>query len=835
MTDMLACLSDPRRDAVRAAAGRNGLDYVEVQDDPPVLHVYFLGKLPPELQADSPSLAARFAIAGGDAITGLVVTDADPVVDSDPERDDYVVLKLDRAGDRSRYTLTLISVEGIDPHYASADFWFRIDCASDVDCKPACKCAPPALVEPRPNYLAKDYASYRQLILDRLALLMPQWRERHVPDIGITLVELLAYVGDELSYFQDAVATEAYLGTARQRISVRRHARLVDYRLHEGCNARAWVQVGVSADTPPLAASRLAFLTPYRVGLDSALVSPDDLANVAPSAYEWFEPVVADPAAEFVFRAAHDGIAFYAWGRRSCCLPAGATKATLLDRWTAEGTRTLQLATGDVLVFEEVRGARTGLPADADPSRRWAVRLTAVTPGEDPLYPVTLPGGGEIPQTRPTPVVEIAWSAADALPFALCLSAIGLAPACEYLENISVARGNIVLVDHGRTRPDEPLGPVPPQASEACCECEGQASDVVVRAAPFRPVLAHAPLTHAQPWPVMAPPASRSLTLEARCAVPALVIDDDTGQRWTPRADLFSSGSDDRDVVAEIDNFGRAHLRFGDGELGRRPDAGRTFMARYRTGLGTAGNVGADSITCIVIRGLTLDGITFTIRNLLPAIGGTEPETLEEARRFAPLAFCKTLKRAITAADYAAIAARDPELQGAQAALVWTGSWYEADVALDPYARDADDATLAARVDAALQKVRRMGHDLRVQPAVYVSITLGLLVCAKPGYDRGHVKAAVLARLVGGPQSLFASDALTFGQSLHLSRIVAAVMALPGVECVTVTEFHRTGAPPNHEIENGVLPLAADEIAELANDPDHPDRGSIAIEMGGGR
>jgi hypothetical protein len=41
----------------------------------------------------------------------------------------------------------------------------------------------------------------------------------------IALVELLAYVGDQLSYYQDAVANEAYLETARQRISVKRHTR----------------------------------------------------------------------------------------------------------------------------------------------------------------------------------------------------------------------------------------------------------------------------------------------------------------------------------------------------------------------------------------------------------------------------------------------------------------------------------------------------------------------------------------------------------------------------------------------------------------------------------
>ena len=83
-------------------------------------------------------------------------------------------------------------------------------------------------------------------ILDRLAVTAPAWKERHAADLGMVLAELLAYAGDHLSYRQDAVATEAYLKTARRRISVRRHLRLVDYRLHEGCNARAWVHVAVA-------------------------------------------------------------------------------------------------------------------------------------------------------------------------------------------------------------------------------------------------------------------------------------------------------------------------------------------------------------------------------------------------------------------------------------------------------------------------------------------------------------------------------------------------------------------------------------------------------------
>src|SRR5206468_9697801 len=141
-------------------------------------------------------------------------------------------------------------MRGFDVRYDRSEFSFNAGCPSDLDCAPKHACPPPARVQPEINYLAKDYESFRQLMLDRLALTMPDWRESHVPDIGIALVELLAYVADYLSYYQDAVATEAYLGTARQRISVRRHARLVDYKMHEGCNARAWLTIAAAQDVP---------------------------------------------------------------------------------------------------------------------------------------------------------------------------------------------------------------------------------------------------------------------------------------------------------------------------------------------------------------------------------------------------------------------------------------------------------------------------------------------------------------------------------------------------------------------------------------------------------
>src|SRR5213080_823256 len=129
---------------------------------------------------------------------------------------------------------------------------------------------------PEIDYLAKDYASFRQLMLDHLALRVPGWTERSEADLGVVLVEILAYVGDYLSYYQDAVATEAYLGTARRRPSFKRHVRLLDYVLHEGCNARVWMHIQVSAPVTVPKATQL--LTHVSTSIPTIAIPPISLA-----------------------------------------------------------------------------------------------------------------------------------------------------------------------------------------------------------------------------------------------------------------------------------------------------------------------------------------------------------------------------------------------------------------------------------------------------------------------------------------------------------------------------------------------------------------------------
>jgi hypothetical protein len=949
--ERLSCRDDARRYALRREMARgarrwNGLDYLEVEPDQTTLAVYFIGKLPPELSRDSKLLPGYVRIEGGRRVRDIKVLDVDPHVEPDPELDDYLVVRVDKPGDFSTYTLRLVGVENIDPRYDHLAFTFKIDCPSDLDCAAAPPCPHDAPDEPEINYLAKDYASFRQLVYDRLSVVMPDWRERHAPDLGVALVELLAYVGDYLSYYQDAVATEAYLDTARRRISVRRHARLVDYVMHEGANARALVAVetGTNFALDPAACY---FVTDVNDALPAGggALAAADLSDLPAGTYEVFEPLVPDPRRPIELYAAHSEIHFYTWGDRECCLPRGATTATLADAWVQrartdeEGgvldqqsaparqgrpqaeppapgrenfARALKLKAGDILIFEEVMGPQTGARADADLSHRQAVRLTRVTPGEDPIVTAEVHAPGRGAFELPSPVLEIEWAEEDALPFPLCLSSVGRAPGCVYLDNVSVARGNVILVDHGRTLPPEDLGAVPLQSSGVSCDCAGHPGETSYTAGRFEPRLARAPLTHAARLDPRAP-AARTLAQDARRALPQLrlyaippapaaaplfELGDLTNpsgrieragrkppfgglslsrntrtllaerpegaapsdelraafladlramlRQWEPRYDLIESGGEDRQFVVETDDEGVAHLRFGDGELGARPEAGADFFAQYRVGNGARGNVGAEAIRHLVMRRERLNtGAHLSVRNPLAALGGTEPEPAAEVKLYAPGKFRKRLERAVIAADYARLAEREfpREVQRAAAGLTWTGSWYEASVAVDALARAAEESSeraLFRRLDGRLHRYRRMGHDVAVRAARRVPIDLALRVCARPGYLRGDVKAALLKvfsnrQLVGGRRGLFHPDSLTFGQSIYLSRLVAAAQAVAGVESVQVTKLQRLFEAPNREIENGVLPLGPFEVAQLDNDPSFPEHGRLAVEMRGGR
>ena len=369
--------------------------------------------------------------------------------------------------------------------------------------------------------------------------------------------------------------------------------------------------------------------------------------------------------------------------------------------------------------------------------------------------------------------------------------------------------------------------------------------DTVVVPDRYEPVLKKAPLTFSQRLETDTP-AARMLIQDVRQALPQATL---TGtapnavvSEWTVQRDLLGSRNEDLHFVVEMNNDDHARLRFGDDELGQRPDAGTTFHATYRLRNGPAGNVGAATISHLVTRKTLLSGAIANIRNPLPASGGTAPEPLAEVKLFAPHLFRKRLERAITAEDYAAIVLREfpTKVQRAAAQLRWNGSWYEMLVVIDPLGREEADAGLLKAIEGRLYRYRRIGHDLVVHSAKRVPLDIELVICVLPGHLRGHVKAALLdvfsnRMLPDGRLGFFHPDNLTFGEGIYLSKLVAAAQAVTGVESVKVNKLQRLYEPPNSEIENGVLPLGPLEVARLDNDPSFPENGRLILDVRGGR
>jgi hypothetical protein len=835
------CCDERRREAVRATGQGNGIEFLEVVDGPDVppgdrqrlLRVHFLNPPSPQLTAIEPD---QVRITGGVRVTGIQVV-APLVFDGD-----VLVVRVDQPGDFSTYTLVLGEPDGnpvadLDPLLSAVDFSFKIECPRGFDCAAGCQCAPEPGDEPEIDYLALDYASFRQLMLDRMAVTSPEWRVRNPADVGVALVELLAYTADHVSYQLDVTGTEASLSTARLRPSVRRHARMVDYRVHDGSNARTWVQVEVAPGAGSITLPEHTQLLSQVAGLPRTLVdpSPDYTAALAAG------PAVFETMEKRTFLDTLNEFELYAWGDRECCLQAGATTASLRGRHD-------DLRKGDVLVFVERRGPRTGNLDDADPTHRHAVRLT-----DEPAFTTDPLASWFDEPTQPLvaqDVTEISWGAEDALPFALCVSAIDKDD--TFHDDISHVLGNIVLADHGRSY-NEQLPEVPeadprlayPAESESCTPTPPEG-----RAARFAPVLSEAGLTMVgtigRPLPGgdprrparFDPAASARAALEwqPRHVLPSiLLVDEDTGQEWVPRRDLLGSDAFAAEFVAETTTDGGARLRFGDGEYAMLPRAKSTLSAGYRIGNATPGNVGADSLWHVVA---TVGGIQ-AIRNPLPARGGTDPEAVDRVRQDAPVAF-RIQERAVTPADYVAATMRHPDVQRATCTERWTGSWYTMFLTVDRVGGGPVDAAFEADIRSHLERFRMAGHDLEIAPPRFIALEIGLSVCVLPDYYRSDVEADVLTvlgsgRRPDGPRSLFHPDNLTFGSPVYLSAVLAAVQAVEGVRYVEPLTFQRLGTPSSTGIDEGALTLAPLEVPRLDNDPNFPDRGTLRLTMEGGR
>ena len=469
-------------------------------------------------------------------------------------------------------------------------------------------------------------------------------------------------------------------------------------------------------------------------------------------------------------------------------------------------------------------GRQRASRGDADPAHRHVVRLTSVRKfaPDDPTAPLTDPLTG-------TAITEIAWAAEDALPFPLCISAVTDSEHGEvYLDNVSVARGNIVLADHGLTSAaDEALGSVPaavlayPPARDAEI-CAGR--EPVLLPPRFSPQLANAPLTFAGTvlkTTLVAgasitqrlsfdpdAPAAAALVWRMEDTLPAIELVSDPDSR---RAALGSAArsAEQRagcaDFVVEVEDDGSAQLRFGDDVHGRRPKSATAFTRplphRQRRGRQCGRRCDrpcGEQPTATCWRRAT---------RCPPAAASTRRATPSSAA-MRPQAF-RRQERAVTPADYEDVTERHAGVQRAAATLRWTGSWHTVFITVDRLGGLPMDDAFEEELTRHVERYRMAGHDTEFNDPVYVPLELELLVCVQSSYFRADVKAGLLQVLSDrvlpdGRRGLFHPDNLSFGQTVFLSPIYAAARQVAGVGSVQALKFQRQGIDDTSFLADGI-------------------------------
>ncbi|MEM8929867.1 MAG: hypothetical protein AAGE94_01765 [Acidobacteriota bacterium] len=713
--------------------------------------------------------------------------------------------------------------------------------------------APPPAPAPSgtTDYRVKDYDRFRRLLLDRMTVQVPEWRERNPSDLGVEIIELLAYAADRLSYYQDAVAGEAYMETARRRVSVRRHARMLDFRLHEGLESRVWLAFSRAGDDSP----RLVVPAGTQVANLGTPDSPDN-TNIVRSAdlrqrqITLQRPLIFHTLEPVEVRSEHARLRIYCWGTNDWTLRAG-TMSTHLEGHLEH------LQKGDVLLFAAFDADRR-----LDEERSQVVRLCdSPSLVDDPA--------------RGVPTTEIFWHPDDALRHDLPVGAAD-GPRMQVF-------GNVVPADHG---------PIAMERLEPVTEGD------------YRPTLDRRRIAHCQPFDAYRSreqPAVAAAEMDPSHGVPMLrvfifeagdprveerldrwlreivdvghsgdtldeatALDDhpaptgsqganlerrlgdadlETWRRllrraalasvevteWSCRADLLNSGPVSQDFVLEVEPGDRSILRFGDGHFGRRPPVGAQALAIYRRGRGSDGNVGSNSLDHLVLDDAeiaTLGGAGLRVLNPLRSFGGSSTQRTEKARLFAPTAF-RDQRRCVVIDDYVVTARRHPEVADAAARWIWAGAGRVARIHVSRQNNLAVDDAFRARLEGWFEPFLLVGRRIEIEPPIRVPIEIGLRVTLEPGHD-----VDVFRYLIEHPEreagrqlaELFTPGRFRFGEDVYLSEVIAAVAAMPGVARVQVDRFRRSGDPGARDrTDVGQLAIAPCEIAHLGRSTDSAD------------
>jgi len=278
---------------------------------------------------------------------------------------------------------------------------------------------------------------------------------------------------------------------------------------------------------------------------------------------------------------------------------------------------------------------------------------------------------------------------------------------------------------------------------------------------------------------------------------------------WTLQESLAFSRELRKDYVLDIDENDVATIVFGDDAFGAIPANGAVVKATYRVGGGFAGNVPAHSIQTIVnAPQLALLGAKVTNDN--PATGGADRESIEHAVLQAPAVF-RSLRRAVTAADYEALALRFPGVGKVRAEPT---NWNTVTLFVAPAGGGDVSDVLEANLLVYFEDKRPISTIIEVEDVDYVQIYVTAQVGILSYYSTEEIKAKVQAIA----SDLLAFEKVNFAKPVYLSNFYDKIEDIEGVEFVNIIEFRREDQTTDTVEPSGKIELGSNEIPTVPKD-----------------
>lgn len=255
------------------------------------------------------------------------------------------------------------------------------------------------------------------------------------------------------------------------------------------------------------------------------------------------------------------------------------------------------------------------------------------------------------------------------------------------------------------------------------------------------------------------------------------------GLVWTEVLHFQESGKEDRHFRTETDALDVTKIFFGDGIRGSIPLSGSLIGVDYLRTLGAKGNLAPNLITKMVDT-IQMDGasLTLSVVNPFPATGGSDRETVAQAKQKAP-AEIRTLWKAVTKDDFKALAEGFPGVAKAQVLDLNDCShhhYFQVSLAIAPNGGGAPSKLLMDELAFYLEERKLITTEITLYEPYYKAIPIDADVFVNVGEDPNLVRIRIEDSLA----DFLSFQRVGFGQDIHVSDLVALIDNTRGVSHV---------------------------------------------------